>query len=614
VSGRRLEVKPTFEKLFADLKADDPSVRSEAAEALGKLRDPRAVGPLIQALADPDPYVCGSAIAGLGTLGDPRAVEPLVDALVDDERRVRYENFTKAGVVADALAGLGDSGFRALRRLLREHANDEYIGCSAVKTLAEIGGVRAIDMLVQALGSSVYEVGHAAARALWSLGEPALVPLVHAMRAEGSYAGSHAVDALTWIGTPAVPLLLNTMRDEQHSNTRYYAAQALGSIGDERAREPLRHALNDEDDGVRLQAALALSAMRDPVSAARIAPLLANLDMESYGLARQIREALTEIGEPAADPLAHVLADTGRSPLARTRAASLLGSLGDSSTIPVLAASLAGEVPDIRAAAALALGQLHAGETTEALYHTAQDESALVRSCALLALAQLGDERALPLLNRFVNELKVTAPERVADRGTMLNRAALAMSLLGDRGLEPLERMLEGDDHLEWFSATRALAQMGDAGLALLLRAGRDQRPLMRQVALMTLRHSYLHLQPDRKRDADLVETCIAALEDAESLAAVHAAGALGELGEPRAVEPLIRLLERRAAGSMHPNAADITAMSAARALERLGDPRAIPALMKTYKRAGHGDKRVYLEAANSIAQCAQEQGAANEK
>jgi HEAT repeat protein len=103
------------------LKDEDPRIRQTAAEILGRLKDPRAIGPLIVALPDEDPevnkavfealksfpgweksdaakslvpkliealrdenpWVRLSAAEALGKIKDPRAVEPLIAALKD---------------------------------------------------------------------------------------------------------------------------------------------------------------------------------------------------------------------------------------------------------------------------------------------------------------------------------------------------------------------------------------------------------------------------------------------------------------------------------------------------------------------------------------------------
>jgi len=55
----------------------------KAAEALGKIKDPSAVEPLIAALKDEDPGVRWDAANAPGEIGDTRAVEPLIAALKD---------------------------------------------------------------------------------------------------------------------------------------------------------------------------------------------------------------------------------------------------------------------------------------------------------------------------------------------------------------------------------------------------------------------------------------------------------------------------------------------------------------------------------------------------
>ena len=57
--------------------------------ALGQIKDPRGVGPLIARLNDEDATVRGYAAEALGDIGDPRAVEPLVAVLDDDNGYVR---------------------------------------------------------------------------------------------------------------------------------------------------------------------------------------------------------------------------------------------------------------------------------------------------------------------------------------------------------------------------------------------------------------------------------------------------------------------------------------------------------------------------------------------
>lgn len=72
-----------FDGLVAALGAPQNNRRILAAQALGQLRDPRALEPLLARLQDPleDLFVRESAARALGALRDPRAIEPLRDAL-----------------------------------------------------------------------------------------------------------------------------------------------------------------------------------------------------------------------------------------------------------------------------------------------------------------------------------------------------------------------------------------------------------------------------------------------------------------------------------------------------------------------------------------------------
>ena len=66
----------------------DEYVRNAAARALGEIKDPRAVEPLIAALKGEYRGACKAAYA-LGEIKDPRAVEPLIAALKDQNSDVR---------------------------------------------------------------------------------------------------------------------------------------------------------------------------------------------------------------------------------------------------------------------------------------------------------------------------------------------------------------------------------------------------------------------------------------------------------------------------------------------------------------------------------------------
>ena len=163
------------------VRGDDDDFRR-----LGSSKDPRAVDPLIKALAEPDYiYDIRQAVAkALGHLGDKRAIDPLIKALADNDSMVRK-------VAAEALEQLGqpewaqyvrgdDDDFHRLGSSKDPKAVDPLIKAladwhddvrkNAVKALGLLGDKRAIDPLIKVLADDNSIVRDAADEALKKLG------------------------------------------------------------------------------------------------------------------------------------------------------------------------------------------------------------------------------------------------------------------------------------------------------------------------------------------------------------------------------------------------------------------------------------------------------------
>ena len=84
------EAKRQVPEFISALRDSDWVVRKAAAEALGEIKDKRALWALISVLIiDSDKYVRRAAALALGELKDERAVEPLSLALNDEYKKVR---------------------------------------------------------------------------------------------------------------------------------------------------------------------------------------------------------------------------------------------------------------------------------------------------------------------------------------------------------------------------------------------------------------------------------------------------------------------------------------------------------------------------------------------
>jgi len=88
----KLQANKDVEGLIEALKDKDSYIRCRAAWALGNIKDARAVEPLIETLRDGYSYVRMGAVFTLGDIGDKKAVEPLTNtALKDKDKDVRRE-------------------------------------------------------------------------------------------------------------------------------------------------------------------------------------------------------------------------------------------------------------------------------------------------------------------------------------------------------------------------------------------------------------------------------------------------------------------------------------------------------------------------------------------
>jgi HEAT repeat protein len=105
----------SLDMLVEELENGSASYR--AALILGRMKDPRALGPLVAALGHPDPRVRSESCAALGELRDPAAAEPLLMATRDTEYDVRIR-------ASEALDRLGTAAIMvSMATLLRPLAS-----------------------------------------------------------------------------------------------------------------------------------------------------------------------------------------------------------------------------------------------------------------------------------------------------------------------------------------------------------------------------------------------------------------------------------------------------------------------------------------------------------
>lgn len=139
----------------------DPQVRQYAAYLLGKAQNPRAIQPLITALADFDKSVREQATLALSAIGKA-AVEPLAEAMKEPKWETRYRAAEALGKIAD------EKAVRPLIQGLRD--NRDHVRYMAAKGLKSLGDSDAIEPMIILLKDENRYVRMMAVNALGALG------------------------------------------------------------------------------------------------------------------------------------------------------------------------------------------------------------------------------------------------------------------------------------------------------------------------------------------------------------------------------------------------------------------------------------------------------------
>jgi HEAT repeat protein/energy-coupling factor transporter ATP-binding protein EcfA2 len=543
---------PAIEGL-ADRAADadaDTDVRLLACAALA-LMDPGQLNEhtwrKLLSIESRDPAL-EKAAAGLVSRIDAQALEHCVALLDDSDERVR----TKAFAI---LLDNGRSTVGALATLMERplRGNAERI----VQLLIKLNGVERVQpSLLEHLSSMHRDFRRVAVATLDSIGDP-----------------------------DAVAVLLSLFKDED-AELRTAIVRTLGSIGHSDVVEPLVNIVKS-DTSVRSEAVRALLATNDPTAVeylARLgqevlgdcADLLDAGDVSIRNSARQAIAAMTlsdlapvrdRLLEPAPkrDALVAALAAQGAR-IVPAIVAFMEGNELNQAQIDVLST--------IVATAARPIAQ----PLLQYLHHPNQR----VRKFAIDALGELHDPQAVEALQALLTE---DDPAIVGAVWTALIKVGIETqqsSRMGPAALETLlnlsqahlvEQILRRDPSLlrELLRASHMLESKGNGGVwnvldqahvasEKLLNYIRDPEPAVASAAAQALGRS--------KKAGSIVPRLIAILEDFED-EALHreaAAEALGYIGDPVVIAPLLQYLD--ANPEKHGAAKD--------ALVRIGEPAAV--------------------------------------
>ncbi len=297
--------------------------------------------------------------------------------------------------------------------------------------------------------------------------------------------------------------------------------------------DELFDALEDPDDATREEAAKILAERGEP---AALESLLRAREDDFWSVRMHVASALGRIGGPKAfDALVALFND----PMMEVREAAVeaMVRLGQP-VVERLIACLKDERWRVREHAAKACGGLRDARAVDALVFACKDRDGAVKSATAEALGRIGDAKAIPALIKLFRDPSKTVRET----------AGTALVAIGEPSVDALLACFADKDFVVRCHAARALG-----GMTTDYQIGRTW-----------------------VTQARVVDALIAALKDSDRAVREDATIALGQIGDPRAVDALLEAMKDGA-----------VKRHAIMSLGMIGNARALPAVLDALRGKG---------------------------
>ncbi len=518
--------------------------RAFAAELLGRVGNAQAVPALLETIAatrTEDADVREIALRALARIGDPRAVGPLVDAL-------RHSEVWLVPRIADILTRHGDLSVNAMIAFLEDPARHPARAWAA-SILGEVGAARAFPVLVRALSDLDDEVRAKSASALGRIGDGRAVGylLDHLLSDPAPFVRARIAQALGQFDEPEVVDRLVRALGDPAWWVRMRSVEALEQVGVQ-AEGPLLLALDDADPEIRIRAAVALERLgvparlitaieegEDPSAATETLARFGNAgarELLAEGLAhgapavrRAMIDAIRRAGRRDLGVELVQVADGDAEPRLRADAFDALRELGSAEGVPTALDHLNDPDQRVRTSAMLLVGQLGGPELADRIRPRSADPDPAVRAATAMAL---GLTQATDAASDFIRLLKDpdASVRAAAARGAAdANARAAAPTLLG---------MLTDADRTVQREAVLALGRLGDPASAVtLMKHLASAEPEVRGAIATAVTRLDLTQVPalvDRLIEAGDVESKLAVVRTVAQLRSPSAPAVLGVL------------------------------------------------------------------------------------
>lgn len=367
---------PALLRVVRDVRDEDDDVRGAALRALGRIGDPAALSPLIEALGAAEASL-PPRIAEIILMFGEAAVRPLIAELRN------LESDTRRMWAADMLGRIADA--RAATPLIDSLGDvNPEVRAKAAAGLGAMRDARAVDRLLELLLSDpIPFVRTRVAHALGAIGHPRVIDhLVHGLGDAEWWVRIRAVEALEQLGAPAAGALLVALEDED-SEVRRRAGMALERTG------YVQGCLETiEAEGFRADVFKVLQLIGQSGATEVLFEKLPTCSGKTQELLVRI---VGDIGNPAAVLILLPLLSLSGDARLRSRLVEALGKLGCTEATPQIVGCLKDPDEWVRSAAIAALVASPPAGEADNLIRLLRDPQPPTRRAACTVLATLGD-------------------------------------------------------------------------------------------------------------------------------------------------------------------------------------------------------------------------------
>lgn len=444
-----------------------PDLRVQAVEALGKIRDIRALPNLYDWLSTDDPLILYSLLDAIGNLGQAESVARLVPFLQHNDQpiaeaamsavvsiSVRQHGKVNLDLPLDRFA---DFLFDGVKRGIPEITEftlsrlSHWYGSNVLRNLLDVIGYvdeQRLDQVTEALA----QIGSSAGR-----------QIIEKMTTSDKETKLRLLDVVKQVMDEDLARELTRAADDPEPEIRQKIAHLLGLSGYEGSISTLKRLAGDMNGHVR---AAAFSAMGWLAADDDVEFIMNGLNDKYPDVREAVVGALIIVGGPRV--VAKLTADLYHESVERQRlAVTALGWIGEADVIPPLLRAINHPDPGVRKSAVTSLARIGNVHDVEPIILALNDENSAVRKAAVSALVILRPESAINNIRLLLDDADVWV------RYHTIN----AISELKSRQYsEYLLPYLDDDQDIIKIAAAKALATMNATDALPALREMSHQR------------------------------------------------------------------------------------------------------------------------------------------